>query len=61
MTFVAGATKNPKIWNPIYDWMTQWKKQFEGIDYIDGRFESLANSARSFTWAYKLKALKSSS
>ena len=27
--------KNPKIWNPIYDWMTQWKKQFEGIDYIE--------------------------
>ena len=27
--------KNPKIWNPVYDWMTQWKKQFEGIDYIE--------------------------
>ena len=29
--------------------------------YRDGRFEPLANSARSLTWAYKLKTLKSSS
>ena len=28
--------------------------------YEDGRFEPLLNSSRSLTWAYKLKALKSS-
>ena len=27
--------------------------------YSDGRFESLTNSGRSLSWAYKLKALKS--
>ena len=34
-----------------------WRHQL----YSNGRFEPLANSARSLTWAYKLKALKSSS
>ena len=29
--------------------------------YSDERFENLTNSGRSFTWVYKLKALKSSS
>ena len=35
---------------------TIWRHQL----YRDGRFEPLANSGRSLTWAYKLKALKSS-
>ena len=35
---------------------TIWRYQL----YEDGRFEPLLNSGRSFTWAYKLKALKSS-
>ena len=32
-----------------------WRHQL----YSDGRFETLTNSGRSLTWAYKLKALKS--
>ena len=28
--------------------------------YKDGRFEPLTNSSKSLTWAYKVKALKSS-
>ena len=51
MTFVVGATKislkNVKT----------WRHQF----YSDWRFESLTNSGRSLTWAYKLKTLKLSS
>ena len=35
---------------------TIWKNQL----YRSGTFEPLANSGRSLTWAYKLKALKSS-
>ena len=48
----AEATKiNIKTWEP---WM--WRHQL----HRDGRFEPLANSARSLTWAYKVKTLKSS-
>ena len=50
MTFVGGATKiNLKN-------LKTWSRQL----YSDERFEPLTNSGRSLTWAYKLKALKSS-
>ena len=49
-----------KIWKPSYDWMTWCRQQSEDISYGDGRFEPMTNSVRSLTWAYKLKALKSS-
>ena len=60
ITFVAGVTKinlkNLKIYLLLDDLMqeTIWGHQL----YKDGRFEPLANSGRSFTWGYKLKALK---
>ena len=51
MTFVAGATKfNLKN-------LKTWSHQL----HSNGRFEPLTSSSRSLTWAYKLKALKSSS
>ena len=60
--FVAGVIKinlkNLKIYLWLDDLMqeTMWRHQI----YRNGRFEPLANSGRSLTWAYKLKALKSS-
>ena len=62
MTFVAGATKQPKNLKS-YLWLddSMEEKIWRHRLYRDGGFEPLANSARSFAWAYKLKALKSSS
>ena len=35
-TFVARATKSTSTFEkPSYDWMTQCKKQSEGIDYME--------------------------
>ena len=51
MTFVAGAT-NISLKN-----LKTWGYQL----YSDERFEPLTNSDRSLSWAYKLKAVKSSS
>ena len=50
--------KNLKIYLWLDDLMqeTIWSHQI----YRNGRFEPLADSGRSLTWAYKLKALKSS-
>ena len=62
MTFVTGATKinlkNFKTylwWNGVMQ-ETIWRHNL----YSDGRFEPSANSGRSLTWPYELKALKSS-
>ena len=61
MTFVVEATKvnlknfKTSLW--LNDMMqeTIWRHKL----YSDGRFKPLANSGKSFTWTYKLKALKS--
>ena len=62
-TFVAGATKINLTTLKIWLWLdglmqeTIWRHQL----FRDGRAEPLKDSARSLTWAYDLKALKSSS
>ena len=58
MTFAAGATKvNLKNYKTSNDCMTWYRQQSEDISYIV--MEDLINSGRNFTWAYKLKAIKS--
>ena len=62
ITFVAEVTKinfknfKTYLWLDDSIWETIWRHQC----YRDGRFEPSVNSGRSLTWAYKLKALKSS-
>ena len=62
-TFVAGATKinltTLKIWLWLDDLMQETILRHQL--FRDGRVEPLKDSARSLTWAYDLKALKSSS
>ena len=59
--FVTRATKSTSKFENLA--MIRWLNERNNLKalYRDGRFEPLANSARSLTWAYKLKALKSSS
>ena len=51
-----------KIGKPSHDWMTWCTQQFEGKSYVVVEdLNLLTNLGRSIFWAYKLKALKSSS
>lgn len=50
----SGAIKiNFKTWKPSYDLMISCRHQL----YIDGGFDPLANSRRSFTWAFQIKEI----